>query len=363
MRIEKTYSRNARSKQPLPCLVQVGSMDRVALTHAVRVDGSAQFLRQIGGTGVAPWTPVPLQSSLPVVHVRPQFRDLARLAAWVGAVSVLSSCAGETLATSDDALTSSSWTPSATARKAGASVRVKYEGAPPWKGTAGCGGHLTVGAKKIGEYLLGQFDQISSVGGYACRPNTANASQTSVHGTGRALDIFIPTIQGRADSDAGDPVGNWLIENAQRIGIQFIVWNRTKWRANGTNTSPYGGPNPHVDHLHVEMTSEAGNAKTPWFTDAAPKDPAGEPPVKNEPPVTSPGTAPTDEAVPSDTDDAEPGETNSLGPGPRRRPPAETPAACAVVVLVTDSLSAFVPVVLFGAAFAMLAQRRRRRSA
>lgn len=152
---------------------------------------------------------------------------------------------------------------------AGARVRVTYDEAPKWTGSAACGGKLRLGGYKLGEYLLEHFDAVSSVGGYACRRNTADSSRMSVHGTGRALDVFIPKTNGAADNTRGDKVANWLVMHAQRIGVQLVIWDRTIWRADGTNDDAYGGPHPHDDHIHVEITNEAASLSTPWFSDTS----------------------------------------------------------------------------------------------
>lgn len=147
---------------------------------------------------------------------------------------------------------------------------VEYDAAGAWNGGAGCSGELLEGTRQVGEYLLDNFPGISSYGGYSCRQNTANTSQLSVHGTGRALDLMIPQDDGAADNDAGDPVANWLVEHAELLGVQFIIWDRTDWGGyrDPPKTDDYGGPNPHTDHIHMELTIAGADMRTDWFTDA-----------------------------------------------------------------------------------------------
>lgn len=145
---------------------------------------------------------------------------------------------------------------------------VSYTGAGPWIGPSGCGGGLLAGTGELRDYISMYFPQVSGQGGYNCRPINGNGAVTSVHGTGRALDIFIPTIGAEADNDLGDPLANWLIENAEFIGIQYIIWDRGQWNASrsaGTKNSHYSGAHPHNDHLHVELSVEAGNKGTAFF--------------------------------------------------------------------------------------------------
>lgn len=148
---------------------------------------------------------------------------------------------------------------------------VDYTGAGAWNNGASCAGGITPGGEILRQYLYDHFPQIASIGGYACRQNTANLNELSVHGTGRALDIMIPVVgaDSDADNDAGDPIGNWLIENAEAIGIQYIIWDQWTWSASrsaGAKDRSYGGPNPHVDHLHVELSQAASENTTDWFS-------------------------------------------------------------------------------------------------
>lgn len=171
---------------------------------------------------------------------------------------------GNAASTEDAISVAGRWKLPADVKAAGLAVRLPYDDAPAWNPSK-CSGGMRSGAKKIKAKLEAQFDpQILRIEGYACRRNTANTSRMSIHGTGRALDIFIPKSGGAADNTKGDEVANYLIKNAQRIGIQYIIWDRTQWRAGRADTA-YGGPHPHDDHLHVEITNAAAAEQTPFF--------------------------------------------------------------------------------------------------
>lgn len=201
--------------------------------------------------------------------------DRGRASSWIATLllavvtALVAACSGtEGTGESESGLAEAGrWSIPADVKTVGARVRLTYDAAPRWSGPAACGGKLLVGSKKLGQHLMASFDGIESIGGYACRRNTADGSRMSVHGTGRALDVMIPRIGGKADNTRGDKIANWLVLNSQRIGVQLIIWDRTVWRANGTNDAQYGGPHPHDDHLHVELTDEGGAATTPWFSD------------------------------------------------------------------------------------------------
>lgn len=153
--------------------------------------------------------------------------------------------------------------------------------AGPWVGPSGCSGGFTEGGMQFGDYLLANFPQISDYGGYDCRAIVGIADQMSVHGTGRALDLFIPVDSsvsgdGNANNDLGDPVANWLISNAEYIGIQRVIWDRWIWESepySGEHSGAYNfpGSHPHNDHIHMELSVEASTLGTDFFS--GPMDP------------------------------------------------------------------------------------------
>ena len=158
-----------------------------------------------------------------------------------------------------------SWVLPPAVRAAGDRQTVPYDSPPAWANGAHCSG-FTDGAAELRRHILASFSGVRSIGGSACRPNTANPSETSVHGVGRALDIMIPTIGGRAASGVGDPIANWLVQNAAALGVQYVIWNRTRWSGSRTpRVAPYGGPSPHADHIHVELNLAGSRRETPWF--------------------------------------------------------------------------------------------------
>lgn len=143
----------------------------------------------------------------------------------------------------------------------------------PYVGASGCSGSLRPGSKALGEYLVAHF-AATTFQGYNCR-KIGGSNAWSVHSTGRALDVFVPTDgwgANSADNDLGDPIANWLIENAAQIGISYFIWDRASWGAHriGDKHRSYGGVHPHNDHLHIELTEAAASKSTPWFTGPQP---------------------------------------------------------------------------------------------
>ncbi len=129
------------------------------------------------------------------------------------------------------------------------------------------------GTLEFASFLRMRFPQIRGAGGFdCCRQNTGNTAYLSVHSIGRAIDLTIRQINGDADNTAGDEVANWLVEHAQDIGVQLVVWDRASWnagRAPGGRLNPYTGPIPHTDHIHVELNLDGANRRTPFFTSGA----------------------------------------------------------------------------------------------
>jgi hypothetical protein len=176
------------------------------------------------------------------------------------------------------------WTLSSAVRSAGMSQSVSYDSAER------CTGGLTAGSKKLKSYLLGKFpNEIREIQGYNCR-QIRGGSGLSMHGTGRALDIMIPLSGGEADNTKGDRVAEFLIRNAQAIGVQFIIWDRSKWKP-GQAEQSYGGSHPHHDHLHIELTEEAASMSTSFFRGGS-VDQGSTPPSggSTPPPAAGPGT-------------------------------------------------------------------------
>jgi plasmid stability protein len=132
-------------------------------------------------------------------------------------------------------------------------VGCRYDSAGPWDRGRNCSNRFTPGAEALGEHLQKEFG--GSYGGYSCRPNTADASQMSVHGTGRAIDFF------QQAKYEGDAIARLLVDNHEKWGIQQIIWWYRDWRCDSGWTY-YGGPVPHTDHLHIELTIPAAANNT-----------------------------------------------------------------------------------------------------
>lgn len=152
------------------------------------------------------------------------------------------------------------WIPPAHVVERGNHQYLPYTGAP-----ARCSGTFLPGTRAVAEHLKQTFPGAVSYGGYNCRANTANRNELSVHASGRAIDLFVPLSGGQADNDLGDPIANYLVENAEKLGIEFIVWDRTSWGAHRSAPKhrAYTGPHPHHDHLHIEVAPRVASGNGP----------------------------------------------------------------------------------------------------
>jgi MYXO-CTERM domain-containing protein len=147
----------------------------------------------------------------------------------------------------------------------------------PWAGT--CSHPACIGAhpgtEELANYIYARWPYARRGGNYSCRRNS-NPSSTaylSVHSVGRAIDVMIPQAGGDADNTAGDAIANWLIENAEYVGIQRVIWDGWYWNGSrrGNHFSPItGSASRHTDHIHVEVSVDGAHRRTRFFTDGAP---------------------------------------------------------------------------------------------
>jgi hypothetical protein len=154
----------------------------------------------------------------------------------------------------DDVSTANRWQPPSGGRA------VAYDGAPAWRSDRTQCTKSRPGTSALRSTLNRRFPAANASFPYNCRPNTANARLTSVHGIGRAIDIMVPMKGANAGRAVGDPIAKYLVLNAQSLGVQLVIWDRTSWSARAPQGTRYTGPNPHTDHIHVELSVE-GSAR------------------------------------------------------------------------------------------------------
>ncbi|HMV69082.1 MAG TPA: hypothetical protein PKA64_19705, partial [Myxococcota bacterium] len=182
------------------------------------------------------------------------------------------------------------WGLSSAATAAGNAAQIPYEY------SYSCVGRSQPGAVALGNFLNANFPV--GTGGYGVyRCEVLTSPYYSLHSEGRAIDFMIdtdPSQYGGANNAVGDVIADWLIENAAVIGVQSIIWDRTIWRSSyWPRDHCVDISNPHWDHLHIELTWDAANQRTPWFQGAATTPLPGQGPAPGaepDPHVDPPGT-------------------------------------------------------------------------
>lgn len=82
------------------------------------------------------------------------------------------------------------------------------------------------------------------------------------HPNGLALDLMIDDIpNGRS---IGDAIAAYLVANASRLNVKYIIWYRREWSVKNPKWRPYTDtPNPHIDHVHVTFNSTGSSGNGP----------------------------------------------------------------------------------------------------
>lgn len=103
--------------------------------------------------------------------------------------------------------------------------------------------HVRAAAKEISETF-----GITNIGGFA----TSGHIPDSDHYKGLAIDVMT-TLKGQQ-------IANWATQNAGRLSITYVIWNRHIWDSrNNRGWEPYHGTSPHTDHVHISFFSQPGS--------------------------------------------------------------------------------------------------------
>jgi hypothetical protein len=90
------------------------------------------------------------------------------------------------------------------------------------------------------------------------KPSTAGRRR-DLHEEGRAVDAMIAASNTPEGDAAGDALSAFLVQNADRLGVQGLIWRGREWYASrsGAAWEPYDGGDPHTSHPHIELSPEA----------------------------------------------------------------------------------------------------------
>lgn len=98
---------------------------------------------------------------------------------------------------------------------------------------------------------IGLSFDVEKIYGYANR-KIAGTNTLSDHARGLALDFMT-----YRDLAKGHVIAGFLTDNADRLNVKYIIWNRRIWYPGGWKK--YGGVNPHTDHVHVSFNKGTYN--------------------------------------------------------------------------------------------------------
>jgi hypothetical protein len=126
---------------------------------------------------------------------------------------------------------------------------------------ARCSSEPTVGAKALMAAFLGLYQARggTNLGIFNCR-TVRGGTTTSLHGEGRACDLGVKP----HGAQWGTQLADRLRMNSAELGVQCVIWDRRIWSGSYPQAGwrPYRGVNPHVDHLHVELSRHAAQTLT-----------------------------------------------------------------------------------------------------
>ena len=103
--------------------------------------------------------------------------------------------------------------------------------------------------QRVADYLGAKYG-IATIGGYRSTGSVPNSD----HPKGLAIDLM-----------CGIPVGQKIVadclQNWNNYNISYVIHNR-RFYGSPTSNTPYTGPSPHTDHVHISFKATAPAAGT-----------------------------------------------------------------------------------------------------
>jgi hypothetical protein len=125
------------------------------------------------------------------------------------------------------------------------------------------GAGLTAPAAKVRRQLESAFGDLT-LGGFQPGGVTSGHMAGSAHYEGRAIDVFVRPLND-ANNELGWAIAAYLVAQAERLGIQNVIFDDLIWTAGGRSeqgwrdyripSSSSGDPDilEHRDHVHVDV--------------------------------------------------------------------------------------------------------------
>lgn len=109
-------------------------------------------------------------------------------------------------------------------------------------------------ARGCAKEVLAKFTKVVQIWTYATFPD---------HNNRRCVDymITIPGVPRDEQVALGNAIAQYHITNRERMGVEYVIWNRRIWRRYANDHgpaltwTPYYGPSTHTDHVHVQYNS------------------------------------------------------------------------------------------------------------
>ena len=140
-------------------------------------------------------------------------------------------------------------------------------------GQVSCETTVKPGTTAFRQTLVDTYGPSTTVGTLrAC--TTGGASE---HKQGRALDWMLDA-SAPADAETATAFLTWLTGpdadgvaagNARRLGVMYVIWNKSTWQSWTGAWKPYTGASPHTDHIHISLSWDGAMKRTSWWTGVA----------------------------------------------------------------------------------------------
>lgn len=123
-------------------------------------------------------------------------------------------------------------------------------------------GDVAPHVKAAAEEIAAKFN-VTNIGGRASAGHISNSD----HYTGHAIDVMV-----LKDKAKGDAIAAYVIANAARLGVKYVIWYKRFWEPSEPQWVVYvvpPGGSAHYDHVHISFNSQPGTGGSPVESSAS----------------------------------------------------------------------------------------------